>query len=216
VHSIKEYSNRGCTYRGQRVLGAGHKPLVTSPQEYQILIYYVEKGYGLVTATHQINEYHEEQLIPEVGLSTIRRKMDRLGHVIRKVKRRNQGNINPDSPWAKSRLMWVAQLLVRLGKHKFVVRAQENEYLELTGTPRYFDSDELEPLSVHQIIFLDECHKNTEIGRTGDTVHYFPRNEGGVYDKDGRIVYMDTKLHCKYPKEGRFCFVVSAVELDDG
>jgi hypothetical protein len=27
---------------------------------------------------------------------------------------------------------------------------------------------------------------------------------------------VDTKLHCKYPKEGRFCFGVSAVELNDG
>jgi hypothetical protein len=32
VHSIKEYSNRVCTYRWQRILGAGHKPLITSPQ----------------------------------------------------------------------------------------------------------------------------------------------------------------------------------------
>jgi hypothetical protein len=61
VHSIKEYSNRVCTYRGQRVLGAGRNPRATSPQEYQILIDYVEKGYGLVTASHQINEYREEQ-----------------------------------------------------------------------------------------------------------------------------------------------------------
>jgi hypothetical protein len=96
VHSIKEYSNRGCNYRGQRLLGAGRKPLVTSPQEYQILIDSVEKGYGLVTATRQINEYREEQGIPEVGISTIRRTMNRLGPVIRKVKRRKQGNRNPD------------------------------------------------------------------------------------------------------------------------
>jgi hypothetical protein len=31
VHSINEYSNRGCTYRGQHILGAERKPLVTSP-----------------------------------------------------------------------------------------------------------------------------------------------------------------------------------------
>jgi hypothetical protein len=97
VHSIKEYSNRGCTYRGQRIMGAGRQPLVTSPQEYQILIDSIEKGYGLVTATHQINKYHEEQGIPEVGLSTTRITMNRLGPVIRKVKRRKQGNRNPDS-----------------------------------------------------------------------------------------------------------------------
>jgi hypothetical protein len=71
-------------------------------------------------------------------------------------------------------------------------------------------------LSVHQIVFFDECHKKTEIGRTGDTVYTFPKNEAGLYDKDGRIGNVDTKLHCKYTKEGRFCFGVSAVELNDG
>jgi hypothetical protein len=88
--------------------------------------------------------------------------------------------------------------------------------LELTGTLRYFDSDELEPLSVYQIVFFDECHKKTEIGRTGDTVYSFSRNEGGLYDKDGGIGDVDTKIYYKYPKEGRFCFGVSAVELNDG
>jgi hypothetical protein len=179
------------------------------------LIDYVEKGYGLVTATHQINEYREEQGIPEVGLSTTRRTMNRLGPVIRKVKRRKQGNGNPDSPWVKARLRWVTQLLVRLGKHKLCPAAREKEYLELTVTPKNFDNGELEPLSMYQITFFDECHKRTDIGRTGDTVYSFPRNEGGLYDKDGVIGDVDTKFHCKYPKEGRFCVGVSAVELNN-
>jgi hypothetical protein len=127
------------------------------------LIDSVEKGNGLVTATHQINEYREEQGIPEVGLNTTRRTMNRLGPVIRKVKRRKQGNRNPDSPWAKVRMRWVTQLLVRLGKHKLCPAARENEYLELTVTPNYFENGELEPLSVYQIEFFDECHKKTKI-----------------------------------------------------
>jgi hypothetical protein len=195
VHSIKDYSNRGCTYRGQRIMGAERKPLVTSPQEYQILIDSVEKEYGLVTAAHQINEYREEQAIHEFGLSITRRTMNRLGPVIGKVKRRKQGNRNPDSPWAKARLRWVLQLLFRLGKHKLCPAARGNEYLELTVTPKYFDNGELEPLSVYQNAFFDKCHKKTEIGRTGDTVYSFPRNEGGLYDKDGGIGDVDTKLH---------------------
>jgi hypothetical protein len=197
-------------------MGAGRKLLVTSPQEYYILIDSVEKGYGLVTATNKTNEYREEQGILEVGLSTTHRTMNQLGPVIRKVKRRNQGNRKPDSPWAKARLRWVTQLLVRLGKHKLCPAAQENQYFALTDTPKYFDNHELEPLSVYQIAFFGECHNKTGIGRTGDTVYSFPRNEGGLYDKDGGIRDVDTKLNCKYPKEGRFCFSVSDVELNDG
>jgi hypothetical protein len=61
-------------------------------QEYQILIDSMEQGYGLVTAMHQINEYREEEIMPEIGLTTVRRTMNRLGPVLRKVKRRKQGN----------------------------------------------------------------------------------------------------------------------------
>jgi hypothetical protein len=68
---------------------------------------------------HQINEYREEENLPDVGLSNVRRTMNRLPPVIRTVKRRKQGNRNPDSPWAKARLRWVTQLLVRLGEHVF-------------------------------------------------------------------------------------------------
>jgi hypothetical protein len=49
--------SRGVNYKGQRVIGQGRKPLITSPQEYQILIDSMEKGCGLVTAIHQINKY---------------------------------------------------------------------------------------------------------------------------------------------------------------
>jgi hypothetical protein len=139
-----------------------------------------------------------------------------LGIVTRKVKRIKQGNRNPNSPWEKARLRWVTQLLVRLGNHKLCLAARINQYLELTDTPKYFDDDQLEPLSVYQITFFDECHKKTEIGRMSKTVYLFPRNEGGLYDKDGGIGDVDTKIHCKYRKEGRFCFDLSAVELNDG
>jgi hypothetical protein len=34
---------------------------------------------------------------------------------------------NPDSPWAKARLRWVTQLLIRLGKRDFDSTEKENE-----------------------------------------------------------------------------------------
>jgi hypothetical protein len=51
------YNERGITYKGQNTTGTGRKPLISSPQEYQNLIDSVKKGYGLVTAMYQINEY---------------------------------------------------------------------------------------------------------------------------------------------------------------
>jgi hypothetical protein len=99
--SIREYIERGITYKGQIATGTGRKPMIYSPQEYQLLIDSGEKEYGLVTAMHQINEYRGEEHLPDVGLSTIRRTVNRLRPVIRRVNRRKQGNRNTDSPWAK-------------------------------------------------------------------------------------------------------------------
>jgi hypothetical protein len=47
-------------------------------------------------------------------------------------------------------------------------------------------------------------------------VYTFPKNDAGLFDKYGEIGDVNTKLHCKYTKEGRFCFGVSADELSDG
>jgi hypothetical protein len=71
-------------------------------------------------------------------------------------------------------------------------------------------------LSLHQLFFFDECHKKCEIGRTGETVYTFPRDNDGVYNKDGDLAKVDTKLHVKSAKEGRFSFGVAAVKLLDG
>jgi hypothetical protein len=65
-----------------------------------------------------------------VGLSTVCRTMNRLGPVLRKI-RRKQGNRDPNSPWAKAIQRWVTQLLVRLGKHEFNSQAPENQHLGL-------------------------------------------------------------------------------------
>jgi hypothetical protein len=128
-------------YKGQRMKRQGRKPLINSPQEYQILIYSMEQVYGLVTAMYQINNNREEERFTDVGLSTVRRTMNRLGPVLRKIRRRKQGNIDPNSPWAKARQRWVTHLLVRLVNHEFNSNAPKKQHLGLTGTPLYFDPE---------------------------------------------------------------------------
>jgi hypothetical protein len=175
----------------------------------------MEQGYRLVTEMFKINEYREEESLPNVGLSTVRRTMNHLGPVIRRIKRRKQGNRDPTSPWARSRQRWVTQLLVRFGEHAFDCRAAENEHLGITEMPSCFDPNVLPPLSLHQLVFFDECHKKCEIGWTGETVYSFPRNADRVYNSEGDVDRVDTKLH-KYAKEGKFSFGVSAVNMNDG
>jgi hypothetical protein len=99
----------------------------------------METGLGLVTAMYQINEYRDEINLEHVGLSTVRCTMKLLKPVIRRVRRKKQGNRNPNSPWAKASLRWVTQLLVRLGWHTFNHSAEDNKLLGLTCTPACFD-----------------------------------------------------------------------------
>jgi hypothetical protein len=106
----------------------------------------MESGYGLITAMHQINEYSVELELIDVGYTAFCRTMKRLDPVIRKIRRSKQGKRDPNSPWAKARLIWVTQLLVGLGKNNFDPAAQENEQLQLTNTPPYFVR--LPPLSL--------------------------------------------------------------------
>jgi hypothetical protein len=70
------YSERGIIYKGQIATGTERKPMIYSPQEYQILIDSVDKGYGLVTTMHHLNEYREEEHLPDVGLRTVRHTMN--------------------------------------------------------------------------------------------------------------------------------------------
>jgi hypothetical protein len=113
----------------------------------------MEQGYGLVTAMHQIHEYREEEDIPEIGLTTVHRTMNHIDPVLRKVKRRKQSNKDPTSPWTKARLRWVTQVLVRLGEHEFDYTVNENQHLELTNTPVFFDRTKMPPLSINQLVF---------------------------------------------------------------
>jgi hypothetical protein len=55
-----------------------------------------------------------------------------------------------------------------------------------------------------------------EIGRTGETLYSFPRDENGMYAKECGIPDVETKLHVKYAKEGRFSIGVALVELSNG
>jgi hypothetical protein len=47
-------------------------------------------------------------------------------------------------------------------------------------------------------------------------MYSFPRDADGVYNSEGEVAKLDTKLHVKYAKEGRFSCGVAAVKMHDG
>jgi hypothetical protein len=50
----------------------------------------MEQGYGLMTIMHQINEYREEEDLPDVSISTVCHTINRIGPVLRKLKRKKR------------------------------------------------------------------------------------------------------------------------------
>jgi hypothetical protein len=160
--------------------------------------------------------YRELKQLEPVGLTAVRLTIKRLRHVIRKVRKRKQGNKDPSCPWAKARLRWVTQLTVRLGKHKFKHDEGCNKHLTLTSTPAWFYRSKLPPLSIHQITFWDEVHKDQFVGVTGDVTYAFPRDEDGVFDANGEVSHQSTQLHVKYTEQGRFCCGVACVLKNSG
>jgi hypothetical protein len=163
-----------------------------------------------------LNEYRTTKGRDPVGLSAVRNTVKRLRHVIRGVRKRKQGNKDKNSPWVKARLGWVTQILVRMQKHVFMPEEDCNKCLALTATPEYFDAAKLPKLSLFQVAFWDEVHKEQVMGTAGTHTYAFPRDEHGAFDEAGMVAAQATKLHMKYTEQGRFCCGVALVQLNDG
>jgi len=90
--------------------------------------------------------------------------------------------------WAGARLNWVMQLLIHLGEIK----------LSSNNTPEYLN--DLPSLSIHQIVFWDETHKEQIVGFQGNKSYHFPCDRSRKYDANGTIQSeVGCRLHMKYP-----------------
>ena len=85
---------------------------------------------------------------------------------------------------------WVTQLLVHLSEIK----------LSSNNTPEYLQ--DLPLLSIHQITFWDEVHKEQIVGFQGNKLYHFPCNVNGRYFANGTIQgKAGSQLHMKYPEQ---------------
>ena len=89
---------------------------INSP-DAQLLADMLEHGYSIERACDEINRIHVYDDMHLVTLSCVYGCLQRLSPLITPVKKRKQGSINPEDPWARKN--WVTQLLVRLGILKF-------------------------------------------------------------------------------------------------
>jgi hypothetical protein len=88
-----------------------------------------------------------------VGLTLVWMAYLRLKPIFSPIKKWNQGSKDPDSPWAKARLKYVTQILVRF----CVLLATDLK--DADGTvPDKVNALKLTKVSINQIAFWDETH----------------------------------------------------------
>ncbi len=213
----------GIAYTGTRKIGpsTGRQPaLATDSIEAQIVADCLESGFSISLTQWMVNQHRKETGEESLTQSPIRHLMKRLKPSVRKVKKQAQGSTDPTSKWARARLGFNTQFLIRFGKlpeEEFEKIRQRNG-----GTlPAWFDPDKMRPLKPQQVAWWDETHRKCIIGgqRAGAT-HYvrFPRTpEGKLNLKSGKYDESEVAwVNVKYEKEVRLCLGCGIYEKADG
>ncbi|CAJ1968651.1 unnamed protein product [Cylindrotheca closterium] len=120
----------------------------------------VETGSSIEEATNLLNEELKEKHATNdcdsplvlYSVSSVYTCIKSLKPKVSKIKLRSQGRVDENSPWAKARLGWATQLLIKLG------------LLEEDPTKDYYTKSKLESLEISQIVFWDETHTKCVIG----------------------------------------------------
>ena len=124
-----------------------------------------------------------------ISKSSIFRFIKRTNHRVIKTEIVGQAD-NSNVFWCRARLHYCAQLLVRLGEAlPDDLKMEELEHGNVNCCDAFgYDNLKNENLtidSVHRIAFWDEIHIQQEAGELRREYPVFPKNEFGVYDKDG-------------------------------
>lgn len=171
----------GTIYTGDRQPGSGgHNMLITlGSVDEQIMADAIEGGLSFSQATYLVNA-HRRECVPrpiDVGRSAVVTAYKRLEPDVSPIQHAKQGSSDAESPSGVARLMFVLQLLVRFGEItglaawmwslNFLPDSAEAAALDISLLPAYFMLDSFGLLSIYQIAFWDECHKEVVIGGKG-------------------------------------------------
>lgn len=211
-----QLSNQASLFRKVR---GRNKNLLIPPGsvEEQIVADRLEEGCSISLTTTFVNQYREQAGKIHVSEWCVYNSFHFLKPVISSLKKRKQGNLDENSPWAKARNNWTKQLCLR-----FDVCAPRDLFPFPEEIPKPFSADFLrdKKVKIQQVVFWDETHKKVHIGkgssRNQDEIR-FPRDNNGKLDlKNGTYKKESEYLQVKYPEEVRLSLGVAQVELLDG
>jgi hypothetical protein len=143
--------------------------------EEQIIADNMEQGLGLKQTTFLVNVYRREIGLIDVGYSAVHSGYLRLEPVVTSILDAKQGSYDPYSAWAKARLMFVLQLLVRFGIMTGLAAwaCSLQVMLPTRFIPAYFVLATIGSLELTQIVFWDETHKQQQMGGNGNGSPFF-------------------------------------------
>ena len=177
--------------------------------EAQIVADACESGLSTEKALTCLNAHLFEEGRSLTNKSAVISLIVRLNPQLKRVRKRKQGSHDPNSPWARARVLTTKQLLVRLGELK------PEEPLE-----NKFDPEKLGTFDIDQIVWWDETHRKCLIGGISSSRDFclqFKRDENGKLDfQNGEYSNKEIKkLNVKYEDEGRFglgCALVTPID----
>ena len=171
----------GLEYTGEaKGTQGGHNKLIELDSvEMQLAADAIEANQGYTQATHQVNEYRRTVVMPagvppliDVGRSAVVSAMQRLKPTITPILDAKQGSFDEHQAWAKARLGFCGQLLIRSEKRSEMevwVHVERPTPEELSSVPApipaYFKLSNIGgPIDYNQVAWWDECHKKPIIG----------------------------------------------------
>lgn len=214
----------GIEYTGTRRMHSGkpgRKPtLGIESIEAQIVVDAIEDGLSFKKAWQAVNWHRKEESLPSVTFACVYSLLFRLQPKRQPVKELKQGTRDVDSNWARARLRWSTQLLIRYGELDY----QAENPIKHTPVPPWYDKHLLTPLSPYGVIDWDEFHRKCTPGEglCGGTKKHrliFKRNQSGKIDLENGTYteYQLSEMNCKYIDEIRFGAGVAMVKpLQDG
>lgn len=221
LEDVVQCHKLGVEYTPARKAGCGgdNKLILLGSLEEQIVADNMESGLGLTQTTRLVNVYRREEGLLDVGRSAVHSAYLRLEPVVTQILDAKQGSYDVHSAWAKARLMFVLQLLVRLGQMTGLAAwlCALQVLVPSALMPAYFELSIIGALTIYQIAFWDETHKEQQMGGNGNGTRIqvrFKRSADGKLDPNGELAERKTKLKAKYTQETRLSLGCAMVQRD--
>eukprot|EP01036_Dinobryon_divergens_P029706 gene29706-38837_t len=163
--------------------------IVENDDSAKLLYNSLKTGCGLPAAADILNTSRRINGLDYISFSAISSFCSN-STVIEKSTRltKKSGKSDPNSDWAKARVVQSDQLLKQLGCKPFEL------------------GENFRPINLHALVFWDEKHKEQALGSESKYEYRIRSSADGTPDATGELPAKQERTSLKYPKEGRACF----------